>query len=65
LKSQQINQLLDSDMDRFQEFTATLRLRASEELAGMVLQTKKALFVAQTCLRPSLFDAETRPLNWV
>ena len=45
LKSQQINQLLDSDMDRFQEFTATLRLRAGEELAGKVLQTKKALLV--------------------
>ncbi|MBX3169956.1 MAG: response regulator [Candidatus Eremiobacteraeota bacterium] len=45
LKSQQIHQLLDSDMDRFQEFTATMRLRAGEELAGTVLQTKKALLV--------------------
>ncbi|MBN9417222.1 MAG: response regulator [Candidatus Eremiobacteraeota bacterium] len=47
LKSQAINQLLDSDMDRFQDFTATMRLRAGEELAGTVLQTKKALLVPQ------------------
>ena len=45
LKSQQINQLLDSDMDRFQEYTATMRLTAGQELAGTVLQNKKALLV--------------------
>ncbi len=45
LKSQAINNLLDSDMDRFQEFTSTMRLKAGEELAGTVLQTKKALLV--------------------
>ena len=43
LKSQQIHQLLDSDLDRFQEVTGTLRLRAGQELAGTVLQEKKAL----------------------
>ncbi len=47
LKSQAINQLLDSDMDRFQDFSATMRLRAGEELAGTVLETKKALLVPQ------------------
>ncbi|MFN8608462.1 MAG: response regulator [Vulcanimicrobiota bacterium] len=45
LKSQAINSLLDSDMDRFQEFTSTMRLRAGDELAGAVLKSKKALLV--------------------
>ena len=52
LKSQQINQLLDSDLDRFQEATGRLRLRAGEELAGTVLQDKKALVLPHLTADP-------------
>ncbi|MBT9585965.1 response regulator [bacterium] len=45
LKGQKLSQILDSDLDRFMEFSATLRLNANEELAGHVLATRKSLAV--------------------
>lgn len=45
LKSQSLNQVLDTDLDRFQEVTSTLTLQANEELAGHVLSSRKALVV--------------------
>jgi signal transduction histidine kinase/DNA-binding response OmpR family regulator/HPt (histidine-containing phosphotransfer) domain-containing protein/HAMP domain-containing protein len=45
LRAQKLSQILDSDLDRFIEFSGTLRLRENDELAGTVLATRKALTV--------------------
>ena len=45
LKGQKLSQVLDTDLDRFMEFSASLRLHEQEELAGYVLASRRALTV--------------------
>jgi signal transduction histidine kinase/CheY-like chemotaxis protein/HPt (histidine-containing phosphotransfer) domain-containing protein/HAMP domain-containing protein len=46
LPRQNLKQILDSDLDRFQDLTTKMSLRAGEELAGTVLASRQPLFIA-------------------